>query len=607
MARTVALAVDLGASGGRVVSGAFDGRLLELEEIHRFENAPVMMGGQLVWDLVRLWQEVVTGLRLAGQRHGKNVSSIGVDTWGVDFSFLGNDDALLANPVCYRDARTRGMLAKASAVVPREDIFAATGLQFMEINSLYQFFALVQHKSSVLAAAERMLMIPDVFHWLLTGTQSNERTNASTTQCFDPQTGDWAVELVERLGIPRRVFGPIVDPGTDLGPLRNEVAEETIGGIRTVRAFAREGAEQARYGAAVDRSFELARERARYASVFSGTASFGAYAAIAVVLWYGGLLLADGELSMGSLTSFLLYTFTLAMSIAALAGLWQDFMKALGASERVFELVDRVPDVDSGELVPARLEGAVSFQDVHFAYPTRLDSPVLKGLNLDLDPGGVVALVGPSGGGKSTVAALLSRFYDPGEGRILLDGVDFRELDPTWLRTQVGVVSQEPILFATTIRENIIYGRSGATEEEVVAAARAANAHEFIETFVDGYETLVGERGVRLSGGQKQRVAIARALLKDPRVLVLDEATSALDAESEHLVQEALARLMEGRTTLVIAHRLSTVKEADRVLVLDEGRVIQSGTHGALVAEEGLYRRLVERQLRGTESTLTVR
>lgn len=233
MARTVALAVDLGASGGRVVSGTFDGRLLELEEIHRFENAPVMMGGQLVWDLVRLWQEVVTGLRLAGQRHGKNVSSIGVDTWGVDFSFLGDDDALLANPVCYRDARTRGMLAKASAVVPREDIFAATGLQFMEINSLYQFFALVEHKSSVLAAAERMLMIPDVFHWLLTGTQSNERTNASTTQCFDPQTGDWAFELVERLGIPRRVFGPIVDPGTDLGPLRTEVAEET--GLSDVR------------------------------------------------------------------------------------------------------------------------------------------------------------------------------------------------------------------------------------------------------------------------------------------------------------------------------------------------------------------------------------
>ena len=227
MARTVALAVDLGASGGRVVSGTFDGRLLELEEIHRFENAPVMMAGQLVWDLVRLWQEVVTGLRIAGTRHGASVSSIGVDTWGVDFSFLGADEALLANPVCYRDARTQGMLAAASEIVPRDEIFAATGLQFMEINSLYQFFALVQANSSVLGASERMLMIPDIFHWLLTGTASNERTNASTTQCFDPQTGDWAFGLLERLAIPGRVFGPIADPGTDLGVLRPEVAEET--------------------------------------------------------------------------------------------------------------------------------------------------------------------------------------------------------------------------------------------------------------------------------------------------------------------------------------------------------------------------------------------
>ena len=227
MSRTVALAVDLGASGGRVVSGTFDGRLLELEEIHRFENAPVMMAGQLVWDLVRLWQEVVTGLRIAGARHGASVSSIGVDTWGVDFSFLGADESLLANPVCYRDARTQGMLATASEIVPREEIFAATGLQFMEINSLYQFFALVQANSSVLGASERMLMIPDIFHWLLTGQQSNERTNASTTQCFDPQTGDWAFGLLERLGIPGRVFGPIADPGTDLGGLRPEVAQET--------------------------------------------------------------------------------------------------------------------------------------------------------------------------------------------------------------------------------------------------------------------------------------------------------------------------------------------------------------------------------------------
>lgn len=236
MARRVALAVDLGASGGRVVSGAFDGRLLELEEVHRFENGPVSMNGQLVWDLVRLWQEVVAGLRLAAIRHGRAVSTVGVDTWGVDFAFVGPDDSLLANPVCYRDARTNGMLAAAEKIVPRADIFAATGLQFMEINSLYQFLSLVRSGSSVLAAADRVLMIPDVFHWLLSGTRSNERTNASTTQCFDPTTGDWSWGLLDAFGIPRHVFGPIVPPGTDLGPLRGDVAEET--GLSNVRVIA---------------------------------------------------------------------------------------------------------------------------------------------------------------------------------------------------------------------------------------------------------------------------------------------------------------------------------------------------------------------------------
>lgn len=418
----------------------------------------------------------------------------------------------------------------------------------------------------------------------------------------------WRLTLVMLLTVPLvalgaswfgRVVRRISREAQDALADANNVAEETIGGVRTVRAFAREKEETERYGAAVERSFVLAKERARVASIFAGTASFGAYAAIAVVLWYGGILLADGRLTMGELTSFLLYTFTLAMSIAALSGLWQDFMKAVGASERVFELVDRTPLVGSGERTPTKTEGAVRFERVEFAYPTRPDSPVLTGLDLELAPGRVVALVGPSGGGKSTVAALLSRFYDPLHGRVLLDDVDYRELNADWLRRQVGVVSQEPILFATSIRENILYGRSAASIEDVVAAAKAANAHEFITEFTAGYDTMVGERGVRLSGGQKQRVAIARALLKDPRILVLDEATSALDAESEHLVQEALARLMAGRTTLVIAHRLSTVKEADCVLVLDGGRVVQSGSHGELVEQEGLYRRLVQRQLRG--------
>ena len=235
MARNVALAVDLGASSGRVVSGAFDGRILELEELHRFENGPVPMAGQLVWDLPRLWQEILHGLRVAASRHGRAISTVGVDTWGVDFSFLGADDALLANPVCYRDARTRGMFAVAEAVMSRADIFAATGLQFMEINSLYQFLALEAAHSSVLAAADRMLMIPDIIHWLLSGERSNERTNASTTQCYDPRKNDWAFPLLDRFALPRRVFGPITEPGTALGGLRSDVAAETgLAGVRVI-------------------------------------------------------------------------------------------------------------------------------------------------------------------------------------------------------------------------------------------------------------------------------------------------------------------------------------------------------------------------------------
>jgi ATP-binding cassette subfamily B protein len=378
-----------------------------------------------------------------------------------------------------------------------------------------------------------------------------------------------------------------------------EVAEETLSGIRTVRAFARERQEEARYGAAVDETLELAAHRARVGAVLGGAGSFAGYSGIAVVVWYGGRLLSQGRMSMGELTAFLLYTFTVAFSLGALSSLWEDFMKALGASERVFELLDARPAVASGGGRLQGLEGALRFEGVRFAYPARPDAVVLHGLELDMRPGEVVALVGPSGAGKSTVAALLSRFYDPQGGRILLDGRDVRELDGDWLREQVGVVSQEPLLFATSIAENIRYGRPDAADDAVRAAATDANADAFIRAFPQGYDTLVGERGVRLSGGQKQRVAIARALLKDPRILVLDEATSALDAESEHLVQEALRRLMRGRTTLVIAHRLSTVQQADRVVVLDGGRLLEQGTHEQLLARGGLYRQLVQRQLSG--------
>jgi ABC transporter fused permease/ATP-binding protein len=376
-----------------------------------------------------------------------------------------------------------------------------------------------------------------------------------------------------------------------------EVAEETLAGIRTVRAFAAEKSEARRYGDAIRRSFDLARRRIFFASLFMGVSTFAAFGSAALVLWYGGRLVARGDLTVGGLTSFLVYTLLVAFSLGGLSDLWADFMKALGAAERVFELLDRAPAIPpSGGLTLPRVEGTIELTGVELSYPTRRDVKVLKGVDLTIRPGEVVALVGPSGAGKSTIAALVMRLYDPDAGRILLDGHDLRELDPVFLRRRIGVVSQEPLLFSSTIGENIRYGREDATDEELHAAARAANAHDFIMTFPDGYATLVGERGVQLSGGQKQRVAIARAVLKDPRVLVLDEATSALDAESEHLVKEALDRLRRGRTTLIIAHRLSTVRDADRVVVIDGGRVVQSGDHAALVAEDGIYKRLVERQ-----------
>lgn len=373
-------------------------------------------------------------------------------------------------------------------------------------------------------------------------------------------------------------------------------AEESLSGIRTVRRFAREDHERSRYATAIEKAFGLAKERAFYSSAFHGFMSFAGYGAIAGVLWYGARLVNTQELSFGDLTSFLLYTFSMAFSLSALSSLWGDYAKALGASDRVFQLIDSVPKVQGGSLCLDSLEGHLSFDKVQFRYPSRPDQPVLKDFHLELKAGEVVALVGPSGAGKSTVAALISRLYDPDQGQIRLDGRDLRDFDTDWLRQRIGIVAQEPLLFSSTVAENIRYGRLTATDEDIRRAAEVANARDFIEGFPEGFETKVGEKGVRLSGGQKQRVAIARAVLKDPRILILDEATSALDAESEHLVQEALERLEQGRTTLIIAHRLSTVRNADRVVVLEDGQVVQSGSHDELVNEDGLYKKLVSRQ-----------
>ncbi len=383
------------------------------------------------------------------------------------------------------------------------------------------------------------------------------------------------------------------------------VAEETLGGVRTVRQFAGEEREAKRYERAVQHAFELGRARIRISAVFQGTVMTTGSVALVLVLWLGGRYVVDGLMTVGELTAFLLYTTGVALSLATLAGLWADFMRALGAGERIFELLDRVPSMPlvGGATLPA-VPGELRFEGVRFAYDSRPDAEVLRGIDLTVAAGEVVALVGPSGGGKSTIASLIPRLYDPLAGRVTLDGHDLRTLDPTWLRAQVATVAQEPLLFSTTIGDNITYGARVEVpgQEAIEQAARAANAHEFITRFPDGYRTQVGERGVQLSGGQKQRVAIARAVLQDPRVLVLDEATSALDAQSEHLVQEALTRLARGRTTLIIAHRLSTVMGADRVVVIEHGQVVQAGSHRALMQQTtGLYRRLIEHQFVSSE------
>lgn len=388
------------------------------------------------------------------------------------------------------------------------------------------------------------------------------------------------------------------------------VADEAFSQIRTVQSFVQEDAERERFGGRVAATVAAALRRAQVRGLFFGVLTFAAFGGIVIVLWQGGIQVLEGRLTPGALVGFLLYTATIAAAIGALASSFGSFQEALGAAQRVFEILEMKPPIaDPADPVPlARpVSGAVAFEDVSFRYHDEPGAPpTIAGVTLRAAPGEVVALVGPSGAGKTTLAALLLRFWDVDGGSVSLDGVDVRRVRLADLRRSVGLVPQEPALFSGTVRENIAYARPDAGGADIESAARAAHAHEFIERLPAGYDTRVGERGVKLSGGQRQRIAIARAILKDPAVLVLDEATSSLDTESESLIEAAMERLLLGRTTLIIAHRLSTVRRADRLVVLDQGRVVEEGTHAELLALGGLYARLYARQFREDERAVAV-
>ena len=370
------------------------------------------------------------------------------------------------------------------------------------------------------------------------------------------------------------------------------VLEENISCIQVVKSFVRSKLENERFGNAVEDSFQSAKKRVIISSFFGPSIGFIAFSTSLILLWYGGREVILGEISPGELIAFILYATIIAGPMGSFARLYARMQEGVGASKRVFEILameGEVRDLPDAKPLP-RIEGKVELDDVHFHY--RDDQKVIQGISFTVEPGQTIALVGPSGAGKSTLVQLLHRFYDPIKGEIRIDGIPLKSAQQSSYWQQIGIVPQETILFGGTIVENIEYAKPGVIKEEVIEAAKAANAHNFIMETPEGYETVVGEKGIRLSAGQRQRIAIARAILKNPRILILDEATSALDNESELLIQEALERLMQGRTSFIIAHRLSTIHNAERIIVMDKGKIIENGNHSQLIKEEGLYHKL---------------
>ena len=376
----------------------------------------------------------------------------------------------------------------------------------------------------------------------------------------------------------------------------NVIVEETLQSIVTVKSFVGEAYESARYGNGLGRVVGVALTTAKYRGAFISFIIFALFGGIVGVMWYGASLVASGEMSVGELVSFVLYTTFIGGSIAGLGDIYSQLQKAIGSSERVLEILEEEAESEAGD-TSVMFRGEIEFDQISFRYPTRPEVEVLKSVSFHIKPGEKVALAGHSGAGKSTIIQLLSRFYEVENGAIRVDDRDVKDWDLKCLRSKIGIVPQEVLLFGGSIRENIAYAKLDASEEEIVLAAKKANAWQFISQFPEGLDTLVGERGVKLSGGQRQRVAIARAILKDPAILILDEATSSLDAESESLVQEALDELMKGRTTLIIAHRLATIRKVDRIYVLSEGKIVEQGSHTELLKDTGgFYANLVRLQ-----------